>query len=127
MFDAIRKAFAPKSAPRTDPSVVIDDTGVTRILADGGEEKVAWRDLIKVSVLTTDEGPAVEDAFLMLWDSEQSSCVIPFSSPAVPVLLSRFKSLQGFSFEAFIAASSSTRNAEFICWLREAEARKFLE
>jgi hypothetical protein len=101
-----------------DPTVTVDDTGVTQRLPGGAVNSVAWDDLVEVSVVTTDLGPFVEDVFFDLLGRDGSRCVVPQSSPAAEGLTERLFRLPGFDFAAHRQAMSSTTNATFLCWQR---------
>jgi hypothetical protein len=99
-------------------TIVIDDRGVRRTLANGSEEQVSWDGLLEVSVLTTSDGPFAEDVFFVLVGRDDTGCVIPQSSPESAQLLERLQRLPGFDNEAIIRAMSSTEDARFLCWRR---------
>ncbi|HZE96224.1 MAG TPA: hypothetical protein VE981_04285 [Planctomycetota bacterium] len=54
----------------------IDDWGVRRELSAGEREEVSWEDLTEVSIVTTDDGPFVEDVFYRL-AGRQGGCLVP--------------------------------------------------
>ena len=95
-------------------SVEITDEGVTRTLANGQVESVRWDGLTEVRILTTSEGPFVDDVFFVLAAGE-TGCVIP-QSHADEGFVARLQRLPGFSNEKMVEAMGSTSDAEFICW-----------
>ena len=96
--------------------VEVDERGVRRFLPAGKTEAVAWDDLIKVSIMTTDEGPAGEDLFWMLHARDGHGCAVPHEQACALGLLDRLQWLPGFDNIAVIQASGSTQWAEFVCW-----------
>ena len=44
----------------------VDDRGVRRELPNGKVERVAWDDLVEVSIMTTSDGPVADDVFFVL-------------------------------------------------------------
>jgi hypothetical protein len=56
--------------------VSFDDERIVRTLPDGTQEWVRWDDLQEVSILTTDEGPFIDDVFWILSGSA-TGCAIP--------------------------------------------------
>lgn len=99
--------------------VTFDDEGVTRRMADGSTESVRWDELEEVFILTTDEGPFVEDVFWMLARGEgKGGCAVPQGAEGSDQLLERLQQLPGFDNDAVIAAMMSTSNAKFVCWRR---------
>lgn len=100
-------------------SVVHDGRGVTRFLASGETEFLAWDDLVGVYIMTNDEGPFMEDFYIVLRRSDDGGCLLP-QCLVDDALLSRLFALPGFDYEAFIEASSSVENAVFTCWQRTA-------
>lgn len=93
----------------------LDDQGVRRDLG-ATVEQVAWDDLVRVSILTTDEGPLCEDFFWVLQGAGGTGCVVPMGDAQRVGLLQRLQQLPGFDSEAVIAASTSTEHATFVCW-----------
>jgi hypothetical protein len=105
---------------RARDTVSFDDTGVTRFTADGKVEFIAWSELQEVGVVTTDEGPFVEDVYFMLIGPENTGCVVPQCSEGSQTLVERLLQLPGFDEPLFIKAMGSTSNRKFVCWRRPA-------
>jgi hypothetical protein len=82
-------------------SVLFDTIGVTRTMPDGRTESILWDELQEVNIVTTDEGPAVDDVFWVL-SGNGKGCAVP----------------SGFNNAAVIQAMGSTQNAKFVCWKR---------
>ena len=95
--------------------VEFDEEGVVRRLPDGGSERVRWEDLREVVIVTTDEGPFVDDVFWMLV-GDHGGCAVPSESPGFEALMGRLQRLPGFDNDAVIRAMMSTENASFVCW-----------
>ncbi len=92
----------------------IDGEGITRALEDGSIERVAWRDLVEVALVTVDDGPFDEDLFFMLGDAEGNDCVIPGAQAAK--LLPRLQRLPGFDNRQVMRAADCIDDARFVCW-----------
>ncbi len=97
-----------------------DDKGVTRVMAGGDDETVRWDELQQVAIVTTDEGPFLEDVFWLLFGKDEGGCLIP-GAEMHDALLDRLQQLPGFDNDAVIAAMSSTDDASFLCWRRSQE------
>jgi hypothetical protein len=97
-------------------AVEIDAEGVRRALGDGKVERVAWEDLVEVQIVTTDEGPFVDDVFFLLIGANGTGCVVPQEDPQSGALLSRLQELPGFDNGKVIEAMTCTANARFVCW-----------
>ena len=97
------------------PSLSVNDTGIIHDLGNGSVDEVRWDDLRRVEILTTDEGPFLEDFFWVLHGSA-GGVVLDASDVERFGLLSRLQQLPGFDNEAVIRASCSTENARFLCW-----------
>jgi hypothetical protein len=97
-------------------AVQIDAQGVRRTLAGGKVEQVAWRDLVEVQIVTTDEGPFVDDVFYLLIGADLTGCVVPQEDPMGGALLSRLQELPGFDHGKVIEAMGCAENARFVCW-----------
>ena len=98
------------------PTVTVDDRGVTRRTTDGREERVAWGDLVQVSIVTTDEGPFDDDLFFLLQDDDGSGCAVGNAEAEATGLVARLQRLPRFDNEALIQASACAIEAHFVCW-----------
>jgi hypothetical protein len=110
--------FGENSAKIPQALVQVDDDVVSCLSPGGRCETVWWNDLIRVLVVTTDQGPFVDDIFWVL-QGQNGQCVVPSESQGVDALFDRLKKLPGFNWDAAIDASSSVENREFLCWERE--------
>ena len=95
----------------------VDDVGVTRLLGDGFE-RVRWDELVEVKIVTTSEGPFLEDVFFVLVGAHGNGCVVAQSLMDEVGLLARLQQLPGFDNEAVIDAMKCTDDGEFVCWRR---------
>jgi hypothetical protein len=113
--DVLGRLFG-RGGSRGEEAVQVTDDGVSRTLADGTIESVAWDELDSVRVMTTPEGPAAEDVFFVL-EAGDHGCVVPQGS-APDGFLPRLQALPGFDNEKLIEAMSTAEEAEFACWQR---------
>ena len=100
-------------SPPPPAVVTVDDEAVMR-----GAERVRWADLVRVEVLTTDEGPFVEDVWWLLHDANGGGCAVPGAQAGL--VLPRLQQLPWFDNAAVMLAMASTENARFLAWEREA-------
>lgn len=105
----------PRCRPESQYIVRLSDFAVSCRHPDGATESVAWDDLQKVELVTTDHGPFIPDVFWVLHGSEVG-CVVPVGATGERELLQRLQLLPGFRNEAVIEAMSSTDNRRFLCW-----------
>ena len=110
------KLFGRPSRQRA--RVTFDAECVIRTVPDGKTETVRWRDLQEVDILTTDEGPYVDDVIWMLQGKDGAGCAVPSETEGMKDLLPRLQQLPGFDNEAVIKAMGSTNHARFVCWRR---------
>ena len=87
-------------------------------MPSGKTETVRWSDLQEVRILTTDEGPYVDDVIWMLLGKDGGGCAVPSETEGMKELLPRLQQLPGFDNEAVIKAMGSTNNARFVCCKR---------
>jgi hypothetical protein len=115
----IKKIFSTQAKPPKAPlgCVELTEDIITYHHPDGELQKVVLSNLTEVGILTTDEGPFVEDVFFMLiGESTERGCAIPQGATGVNTLLERLQSLQGFDNEKLIEAMGSTSNNKFVVW-----------
>ena len=105
-----------RSCDEQGPPVEMDEYGVTRYLSDGTKEYVAWDDLAEVEIVTTADGPFIEDVFFILKGRSGSGCVVPHGLACDVKLLERLQRLPGFRNEMVIKAMCCTDEDRFSCW-----------
>jgi len=98
--------------------VTVSEDGVTCGEPDGRVTRVTWPALRRVTLVTTEQGPAVCDLFWML--EGEMLCLVPQGAPGEEALLPRLQQLPGFNNGAVIDANCSTEMADFVCWERDA-------
>ena len=112
--------FFRKRKVRPLDRVSFTDDAVTRIRPDGIQEMIRWDEIYEISIVTTDEGPWMEDVFFLLTAQDgKSGCAVPQLSEGSQQLLERLQKLPGFDNEAVVQAMGSTLNARFVCWKRQ--------
>ena len=109
MFES--KPFSGRAAIRPE-TVSFDDAQVVRTLSDGRTESIRWRDLREVQIVTTDQGPFVDDVFWLLI-GEDGGCLVPSQAEGMSALLERLGELPDFDHRAVIEAMGSTDNNRF--------------
>jgi hypothetical protein len=82
---------------------------------------VSIGELDEIGVETTDQGPFVEDIFLILKKGNMR-IRIGDPHPIFKLLMERFGSLEGFDWRPFIEAASCGANRYFLCWKRPHES-----
>ncbi len=92
------------------PDSIIYEHGMMR-------DEIALDQIIEIAVVTTNEGPFVNDVFVVL-KGAQNEIKIPQEAENFEALFDVFKKFEGFNYEAFIEAMSSTENDKFVCWKR---------
>lgn len=114
----LKTVFQSPDRDRPRAVVAVDDEGVTCSRPGGPAESIRWDELHEVVIVTTDEGPFVEDVFFVLSDAGAARCTIADEADGFPALLGRLQALPGFDNRAVIAAMGSADNARFPCWKR---------
>lgn len=102
----------------------IERDGVVTNRGSRSEERIAWAHLVEVRIVTTDEGPLLEDIFWLLLDAAEKGVAIPGAD--IAALLPTLQKLPRFDNEAVIQAAASTDNASFVAWRGEAGEATFL-
>lgn len=102
--------------------VEFDDVRVTFLHPSDDKQNIAWEDIAEIGIVTTDEGPYVEDVFFMLFNHDKSSgCAIPQGATGFTELLDRLQRFDGFDNAELIQAMGCTQNHSFTLWKRGAE------
>jgi hypothetical protein len=94
----------------------ITDRSVRRELPGGKHEEIAWADLREVWILTTDEGPFVDDLYFGLVGRDGKGVAVPQGLATQHDLLAHLQKLPGFDNTAVVQAMGSTVNQRFLVW-----------
>ncbi|HEX8904744.1 MAG TPA: hypothetical protein VF771_07885 [Longimicrobiaceae bacterium] len=115
--EARRARKAGMLYPESLTVVTCDEAGI-RGEAPGSEPwSIAWPELVRVEIHTTDQGPWAADVFWVLYTASAVHAV-PQGATGERELLERLQQLPGFDNEAVIAAMTSTDNQAWTCWER---------
>src|ERR1700723_3072714 len=70
-----------KWAARTRPTetYAITDDEIIYEVSDGTRKCIAWKDLTKISILTTDEGPFTDDYFYLFVGASSDYLLLPLA------------------------------------------------
>jgi hypothetical protein len=97
--------------------IEITDEGCVYIQKGNPKKTIKWRDLIEVSIITTDQGPFIDDVYFHLrGPTENQELRIPQGAVGTDRLVERLQALPKFQNEEMIKAMTSTANNHFICW-----------
>jgi hypothetical protein len=113
MLQWFRQKVSPKKA-----RAFCDDDGVKVEYPDHPAASIRWEEIMKISVITTDQGPFIDDVFLAFFDGARH-CLVPSEADGYNEVFDRVSKFKGFDFEQYIQAMASAENHEFICWERE--------
>jgi hypothetical protein len=116
MFAWLRSLFRASATSEKDV-VTFDGRGVTFRRPDGKTDEVTWNELVAVEIVTTDEGPFLEDVYWVLHGADRR-CVVPQGAEGEKELFERLRTLQGFNHQAVTDAMCCTSNAHFAVWRR---------
>lgn len=106
----------PNVGRRQREFVQIDDDGVA-VEGKKGIERVAWQEVNRVRILTTNEGPWVEDVYFLLEAEGGHGCAVPHQAAVRTNLLEELQSrLPGVRDEKVIEAMGCTDNGSFTIW-----------
>jgi hypothetical protein len=108
----------PRLRKREYETVQVDDDGVLRLEKDV-REQVRWESVNEIRIITTNEGPLVEDVFFVLVGADATGCVVPHRAAVRTKLLEalqqRFPNLDD---KMIITAMGCTGNNSFLIWER---------
>jgi len=108
-----------KRRDRLDGTLTTDDWGVTRV-AGQRREAVAWKDLVRVRIRTTSDGPVAEDMFFVFEGADGEGCVVPNRLAVTVRLLSVLQErLPGLDNKEVARASGVVSERWFTIWTRQ--------
>lgn len=117
MWGLWKRMFERRPRAPWPEAVAFDEDGVVQAMSDGTTQSIRWHEIREIDIVTTDQGPFVDDVFWCLL-GDDCDCIVPSETPGVQSLLGRFQSLPGFDDEAVIRAMGCTDNDRFVVWKR---------
>jgi hypothetical protein len=109
----------PRERP-ADEHLTIDDEGITRT-ARNLREHVAWADIVRVRIMTNDQGPQLEDVYFVLEGKDGNGSIVSHELATRGGLLEALQTrLDGVNNQAVIEAMLTTANRAFTIWERKA-------
>lgn len=115
MTDIFKKLFFKKEEKILNTIVSFDKYQIKVLYPNGNEHNCNFEDINSISFVTTDEGPMLNDLFLVLKE-EKSNCIIPSDADGYDEIYERVTQFEGFDFAKTIEAMKLTDNNEFVCW-----------
>jgi len=103
-----------KAAAGTIAEVKLEKDELIVIFKNGNLENHFFKDLKKVAIITTDQGPFVDDVFWLM--HFKNIIMIPQGCPGEEKLLERIQRLPSFNNEQIIKAMSCSENETFVVW-----------
>jgi hypothetical protein len=82
-------------------------------------ESIRWADVVRVSYVTTSEGPWLPDEWL-LFEGETGGCSVPTEAQGFDEIWDELKArFPGFDYQPFIVGG--TNDAYYLCWEKQVE------
>ncbi len=112
----LAKRLRPSLFETPKARLILDADGARRTLGERIVEQVRWDQLVRISIVTTDDGPGAEDFFWLLHAGDGTGCLVPHGQACELDLLARLQRLPRFDNSAVIRASGSASREQFLCW-----------
>lgn len=118
----IRGELPFKSYQSDSPATVeFDDLQVRCDWPEDESTSMRWDEISTVTLVTTDEGPWIEDVYWILEDGNADQIVIPHGASGHEEFLAEMqRRFPGFNDDAVIQAMGTTSNDTFLVWSRAA-------
>jgi hypothetical protein len=107
-----------RAARAATVSLVVDEWGVRRDLADGRHEEVAWAELQSVEVLTLPKGPWDDPVRFILDGGGERGCIVPRPVALANGLVEALSRLPGFDVRSLAEALDQPRPGQRTIWSR---------
>ncbi len=89
------------------------------IIANGGTIILDLNEIVKISIVTNDLGPFLEDAFIYIYMNNEDIYFIATENLYFNNLYEKVSKFQDFDFDMMIKSMQCTNNDEFICWTKK--------
>jgi hypothetical protein len=105
----------PRERPPAE-QLTIDEEGITRT-ARNLREHVAWADVVRICIMTNDQGPYLEDVYFVIEGRNGEGCVVSHElATRGRLLYALHERLDGVNNKEVIEAMLSTSNHVFTIW-----------
>lgn len=118
LFHAVQRALVRWRGRAAGPGIVSIHEGRISYFGPEGGAIMALDALVKVEIVTTDDGPIGTDLFWLLQDESGQIVAIPGGADGTTDLLDRLGTLKGFDHIAVLSAMGSTSQGRFRLWQR---------
>ncbi|HEY9753867.1 MAG TPA: hypothetical protein V6C97_01755 [Oculatellaceae cyanobacterium] len=115
LFSYISNCAAKFFRGRQSETVTMTDEAITRTVSSGETESVRFDDLEEVYIVTTDQGPFVEDLFYVL-KGHHGGTIIGQEWASRVGLMERLFKLPNLNLEQIVQAMASIDNHAFLIW-----------
>lgn len=116
MLNFLRQHFHFNSTPETTVSFESTTDGLLCRDSENGVKQIRWDDLVRVTIITTDQGPFQEDVFFW-FETADGGIVVPHEEELRLKLVQLVEDkFGGMNFEEMINAMACTDNARFVIW-----------
>lgn len=122
MLEFVGEFFKSLAKPKPTENIFANEDEIVREISDGTIERVCWKDLRKVTIVTTDGGPWLEDVFFVFESHDTGVVIAQEWEQKLGLLDLMKKKLSGIDYEQMIAAMGCTDNARFPIWDAAANA-----
>ncbi len=95
--------------------VEVDERRIAYLAPEGGGV-VALDALVRVEIMTTDQGPFVSDVFWVLSAGDGTRLMIPSEARDAVSIFDAISALPGVRMDVAVTAMTSTENAIFLIW-----------
>ena len=115
-----RRVRATKLARAVTVSLVVDEHGVSRSLADGRSESASWESVTEVEVICTPVKTADgASAFVMITETKTTGCLVPLGVGHDAHLLVGLGRLPSFPWAEWTAAQGHRPPHRTVVWRRD--------
>lgn len=108
-----------ENSEKKKEKVEYDESSIRRYMVTGKIESITWDELYEIGIVTTDEGPVLDDVFWIFLNHDKSKgCAVSNNAEGFGLLLRRIQCLPNFDNETVIRAMGCTTNNRFVIWKR---------
>ena len=90
-----------------------------KIFANNNTIILNTNDIVKISIVTNDQGPFLEDAFIYIYMNNNEEYFTSIDNPYFNNLYDELSKLPDFDFNMIIKSMQCTDNNEFVCWQKK--------
>lgn len=119
MFQFMQSIFRWQPKPADHTEIILSDESIAMRNTSDGLKTISWDEISRITIVTTDHGPFIEDVFFVIEGSGSAMIVTHEDATRLNLMDALGSHLTGINYEQAIEAMTCTDNNSFVIFERD--------